>query len=83
MSRIGSVDVSFLSLLHLQYRQLRREARSLVVPNEQRVTPSGGIEGATHRAEPHFSPYCVVSRLYRTTILRFFRLVGRKMRLQQ
>jgi len=80
---LGSVDVSFSPLLRLQHRQSRREARRLLVANKQRVTPSGGVEGATRRAGTLFSPHCVASRLCSTTTLRYLRLVGQKKRLQQ
>jgi len=69
---LGSVDVSFLSLLHLKKRQSRREASSLVIPNKQRVTLSGVFSGVTRRAEPLFSSNGVISRLFGATKLHSF-----------
>ncbi|MES9843464.1 MAG: hypothetical protein ABW131_02360, partial [Candidatus Sedimenticola sp. 6PFRAG5] len=49
--------------MSLKKRQARREARSLVIPNEQRATPNGDFSGATRRAEAIFPLSGVISRL--------------------
>ncbi len=92
---LGPGGGSFASLLCLKKRHSRREARSLVILNEQepapraqrvhwvRVTLSGAFSGTTRRAGPHFPPNFVISRLFGTTKLRSFCLVRQKMRFQQ
>lgn len=71
---LGCVDVSSSPLLRLTTRHSRREARSLVMLNEQR---------ATHRAVTLFPLHGVDNRLFGVTKLRSFRLVGPKKGLQQ
>ena len=59
----GLLTLFELALLHLKTRQSRREERSLVTPNERRVTMSGAFSGATRRAGTVFAPSGVIRRL--------------------
>ena len=81
--KFGSVKVLFLPLLRVKAHQSRREARSLALLNKQRATLSGALSGATQRAEPPFTPNCVISHSFGTTKPRSFCLVSPKRRLQQ
>ena len=65
--RLGPVNTIEWLLLRLKMCQSRREARSLVIPNEQRATPNGTFSSATRRAGALFPFNCVISRLFGTT----------------
>jgi len=52
------------------------EERSLVIPNDRRVTPSGTFSSGSLLAGAILVPHVVISHLCRTTTLRHFRSVG-------
>jgi hypothetical protein len=64
--------------LRLKKRQSRREARGLVIPNEQRATLNAVFSGTTRRAGSIFPLNCVISRLFSMAKLLSFCLVKRK-----